>query len=50
MRVVDNVYCNRCDSQVYKEEDENLKEEYPYYCETCDENLYEVETWGYVPF
>jgi hypothetical protein len=35
--------CNKCGSEVFPEVSEELKKEYPYYCEECDENMYEFE-------
>jgi len=35
--------CNRCGTVVKKETDNELKEEYPFYCPECDENMYDFE-------
>lgn len=35
--------CRRCGTEVQKEEDEELRKEYPYYCPKCDENMYSFE-------
>lgn len=35
--------CSRCNSDVVKETDEELKKDYSGYCPECDENLYEFE-------
>jgi DNA-directed RNA polymerase subunit RPC12/RpoP len=35
--------CVKCGSEVLPEVSEELKKEYPYYCEECDENLYSFE-------
>ena len=36
--------CNRCGTEVEKETEDELKEEYPYFCPCCDENIYAFET------
>ena len=35
--------CKRCGCKVNEEVEEELKEEYPYYCPYCDENMYSFE-------
>lgn len=35
--------CKRCGTEVQKEKDAELAEEYPYYCPNCDENMYSFE-------
>ena len=35
--------CIRCGSRVRKENDKELKKQYPYYCPECDENMFEFE-------
>lgn len=44
--VPEKIVCKKCGTEVRPEEDEELRNEYPYYCPECDENKYSFECEG----